>query len=510
MQYRRVIGSALAAALLPFGAMADPLVCDQPSFPFGVVDAKTGIVTHAFELRNAGKQPLVLDEVAAPCGCIAIRLQTNLLASGESTHLPVTLDLRRRNGAQRLAAHVCYHTRGFEDATVLSLSFQGTVVGTNTAAVSNEQVVGSSLATRLPPAIAGARRVIVEVFGEADCEACATVHREVLPGVKQQFGDRIAIVDRDVYETTNFILLATYQVRLGVLKNKRNDPVSAVVDGCRYLGGGKEIRDNLAEVVQERLAAEEAGAQTEGDHAAVNDLFEQFTLPLVLAAGFLDGINHCAIATVIFLVSLLSVSKVKGGEYLRLGIAFCLASFVTYFLVGLGLLEGMHRLAGFRMLRAILNALVAGAALFFAWFSFRDAWRYRRSGDARDIALQLPLPIKKAIHAVMRRGIGGSSLVLGGLAAGVVVTLLEGICTGQVYVPTLAMIARTQEHSGRALRYLLAYNVASDIPQVTVLVLGYIGIRTDALLTFSRRNALLSKVLAGVFFVVLAVLMLAV
>ena len=527
-----MMGVALVAvALLPRIAAAGSLVCDRPDFQFGVVEATTGIVSHVFELRNEGQQPLVLDEVASPCGCIAIRLQTNLLAGGESTRLPVTLDLRRRNGAQRLAAHVCYHTRGLEDASILSLSMHGTVVGTNTATVATSNFVGNivgsfvdqvpdkalgndaaqkhRIAPRNDPTNAGTRRVVVEVFGEAGCEACATVHQEVLPAVKQQFGDRIAIVDRDVYETTNFVMLATYQERLGVSMGRRNDPVSVVVDGCRYLGGVAEIRRELPKVLRERLAAEEAAVLAEGDREAVPARFARFTLPLVLAAGFLDGINHCAITTVIFLVSLLSVSKVRGGAYLRLGIAFCLASFLTYFLVGLGLLEGMHRLAGFRLLRTILNAVVAGAALIFAWLSFRDAWRYRRSGDAHDVTLQLPLAVKKAIHAAMRRGIGGGSLVLGGLAAGVAVTLLEGICTGQVYVPTLAMIARTQEHSGRALRYLLAYNVASDVPQVAVLVLGYIGIRTDALLTFSRRNVLLSKVLAGCFFVALAALMLA-
>ena len=505
------IGVLVAAALLsPLGVAAAALVCDRPVFAFGAVDAATGLVAHVFELRNQGRQPLVLDEVAAPCGCIAVKLQTNLLAAGESTRLPVTLDLRRRSGAQRLAAHVCYHTSGQEDAGILSLSLQGSVAGTNVAPAGvNEFPAVPSDAPPAPPAGASARRVVVEMFGEAGCEACATVRREILPAARALLGGRGVIIDRDVYEATNFVMLARYQERFGVLKARRNDPVSVVVDGCRYLGGLAEIRRELPGVLRERLAAEEAGASAEGDHRSVHAGFARFTLPLILAAGLLDGINHCAITTVIFLVSLLSVSRVRGGAYLRLGISFCMASFLTYFLVGLGVLEGMHRLAGFRLLRTILNAVVAGAALVFAWYSFRDAWRYRRSGDARDVALQLPLPVKKAIHVVMRRGIGGGSLVVGGLMAGVVVTLLEGICTGQVYVPTLAMIARTQEHSGRALRYLLAYNVASDIPQIAVLALGYIGIRTDALLTFSRRNMLLSKILAGVFFLVLAALMVA-
>jgi len=502
----------LAAALLPLMGLAAPLVCDQPSFPFGTVAAATGTVTHVFTLRNAGRQPLVLDDVSSPCGCATLRLQTNLLLTGESTRLPMTLDLRRRNGAQRLAAHVSYHTRGLEDVSLLSLSMQGTVVGTNaTAGNADETAAMAAALSNPPPAMAAdVHRVVVELFGEAGCESCATVRREVLPAARALLGSRGVIMERDVYETTNFMALAKYQEQFGVLKSRRNDPVSIVVDGCRYLGGVEEIRRGLPGVLRERLQAGATGGSgvVAADEQVVRSQFETFTLPLIIAAGFLDGISHCAIATVVFLVSLLSVSKVRGGDYLRLGIPFCIASFLTYFVIGLGLLEGMHRLAHFTMLRTLLNVVIACFAAVFAGLSFRDAWRYHHSGDARDVSLQLPLAVKKAIHTVMRRGIGGGSLILGGLAAGVLVTTLEGICTGQVYVPTLALIARTQEHSGRALRYLLAYNVASDIPLIAVLVLGYIGIRMEVLLNLSRRNVLLSKVLTGIFFAVLAVLML--
>lgn len=507
----RVWAGAWLTAMLPLFTVAEPLVCDQASFPFGTVDAATGIVVHVFDLRNEGRQPLVIDEVAAPCGCIALKIQTNLLAAGFGTHLPVTLDLRRRSGEQRLAAHVRYHTQGAEDEDILTLSMLGTVVGTNTAVAVGEPARATAVTTAAALSIAGGHRVVIELFGEAGCEACATVRREVLPAARALLGDRGVIIEHDVYETTNYMMLANYQDRLHVLTDRRNDPVSIVVDGCRYLGGVEEIRRELPGVLRERLRE---GSATNvvvavADRHALDSRFEKFTLPLIIAAGFLDGISHCAIATVVFLVSLLSVSKVRGRDYLRLGIPFCVASFLTYFFIGMGLLKGMQSLSTFAVLRTVLNGVIACCAVVFAYLSFRDAWRFRRSGDAKDVALQLPLAVKKTIHAVMRRGIGGGSLIVGGLMVGLLVTALEGICTGQVYVPTLAMIARTQEHSGRALRYLLAYNIASDVPLIAVLVLGYVGVRTEALLTLSRRNVVLSKILAGIFFTTLAVLIVA-
>ena len=215
VMYRLFAGTrgALAAALLPLAAAAEPLACDQPAFLFGTVDAATGIVTHAFELRNPGAQPLVLDEVAAPCGCITLKLQTNLLAAGESTRLPVTLDLRRRSGAQRLAAHVIYHQQGQDIPLILKLSMLGTVTGTVTGAspAPDAAAVSAARFTGRPPDVAGGRPVTVELFGEAGCEACATVRREVLPAARELLGGRGIIIERDVYETTNFVVLAAYQ-----------------------------------------------------------------------------------------------------------------------------------------------------------------------------------------------------------------------------------------------------------------------------------------------------------
>jgi hypothetical protein len=46
-----------------------------------------------------------------------------------------------------------------------------------------------------------------------------------------------------------------------------------------------------------------------------------------------------------------------------------------------------------------------------------------------------------------------------GLLIGVVVTALESVCTGQVYVPTLVLILKNNALAeSRAWLYLLAYN----------------------------------------------------
>jgi hypothetical protein len=141
-----------------------------------------------------------------------------------------------------------------------------------------------------------------------------------------------------------------------------------------------------------------------------------------------------------------------------------------------------------------------------AVLSFRDGFRYWRTRNAHEVALKLPGTMTARIHGIMRAGIAGRSLVAAGLITGALVTALEGVCTGQVYVPTLVMLAKSGQEQGRAVSYLLAYNIVSDIPLVTVFILTYFGLRTQTLLEWSKRNVVVSKVLLGFFFLAMAAL----
>ena len=62
-----------------------------------------------------------------------------------------------------------------------------------------------------------------------------------------------------------------------------------------------------------------------------------------------------------------------------------------------------------------------------------------------------------------------------GLVCGVVVTLLDSLCTGQVYVPVLALLAGEAGWSLRAIVLLALYNLAFIAPLVAVFVLAAFG-----------------------------------
>ncbi|MEI6219119.1 MAG: hypothetical protein WCP86_09480, partial [bacterium] len=119
--------------------------------------------------------------------------------------------------------------------------------------------------------------------------------------------------------------------------------------------------------------------------------------------------------------------------------------------------------------------------------------------------------VKLRMHKIMRAGLAAPSLVFGGLLVGSAVTILESVCTGQLYVPTMALIIRDSGPGlgieSRAWAYLLAYNVMFVVPLAVVFLVSYFGLRTDALLRWSKQNVVVSKILLGALFLALAALM---
>ena len=87
----------------------------------------------------------------------------------------------------------------------------------------------------------------------------------------------------------------------------------------------------------------------------MQSLVASFTPALVGLAGLADGFNPCAFATIIFLTTVLTLGGRSGRSVMAGGFAFCLASFATYYAMGLGLLAGLDSLKGFTGLRSAVE-----------------------------------------------------------------------------------------------------------------------------------------------------------
>lgn len=365
----------------------------------------------------------------------------------------------------------------------------------------------------------GAEPVGIDFFFEPGCHECERIEAEVFPELGRRFAERVVVQRHDIGIETNFIYLLQLEDALGYAGDER---AYLMVEKQHVFGSRPDV-EALCSVISNLLfdvgqasclsvpdrpvPEKQAGSLSyfrETDSDPIRNRFSGFTLPAVLVAGLLDGLNPCAISTLVFFMSLLAVSKVRKRPLLVLGFSFCLASFLTYLALGFGLFRVLHLFSGFTVLRSVVEWGMSGILLVLAVLSFRDAVRFRKSEDGHDVTLQLSKGMKVRIHGVMRRGLGFRRIFLGGLVIGTAVTALESVCTGQVYVPTLVLILKNSSLSeGRAWVFLLGYNLMFIVPLVFTFGAVYWGLRAETLLRWSRKNVVFGKCLLGVFFILM-------
>ncbi|MFT6864106.1 MAG: HEAT repeat protein/cytochrome c biogenesis protein CcdA [Akkermansiaceae bacterium] len=247
--------------------------------------------------------------------------------------------------------------------------------------------------------------------------------------------------------------------------------------------------------------------EVEDAKESINDSFSNVTLAIVIFGGLLDGINPCAFATIIFFLSYLQVAKRTPREILMVGISFISAIFIAYFAVGLifhAAIESLVQLEGFQLARVIMTWVFAFFAFLVAVLSLRDGIRASR-GSIGEMTLQLPDFLKNRIRGAIRKRARARNYVIAAFITGIVISLLELACTGQVYAPIVYQI---QQGRSDAMLYLLIYNIAFILPLVVIFILAYRGMTSDALVRFQKNHTAAVKYATAILFFILTLVIL--
>ena len=348
----------------------------------------------------------------------------------------------------------------------------------------------------------------VVYFHSPSCSDCKRV-KALLPQVTERWGNRIALELRDVDNINVFNELLKYEE---YYKATVAAP-PAVFVGDKALVGDNAIIKQLGSAIRDALAKEIATfspeiadsdknvvAETEALPSEVLNRFESLGPGAVAIAGLIDGVNPCAFTTIVFFLSMLAYLKKTRREMLLVGTGFTVSMFIAYFLLGLGLLGTVK---AFSVSHGLSNSLTWGVAILafaLAGWSLIDAARYVRTGDTKQVTLGLPKKVRDRIHKVIRTGLTTRGLLIGSLSIGFLVSILESICTGQVYLPTIVFMTRAPGMQASAIGYLLLYNVMFIVPLLVILALTYFGVRSETLGNMFRKRLALAKfAMAGLF-----------
>jgi len=369
----------------------------------------------------------------------------------------------------------------------------------------------------------------VVYFHSPTCTDCKRV-KNVLPQIVEQWGHRIVLELHNTDDAAGFNELLQYGDHYGI---KMIAPPMVFV-GDKVLENANAIVKQLNAAIDDALERKivtfypgHTPATTAGDNTDMNQgqeqaqtqavpneilrLFESFGPGAVALAGLLDGINPCAFTTIVFFLSMLAYLKKTGRDMLLVGAGFTVGMFVAYFLIGLGLLGAVKAFSVHHGLSSGLVYLVASLAFVLAGWSILDAVRYLRTGDTKKATLGLPKKVKDKIHKIIRTGLTTRGLLIGSLSVGFLVSILESLCTGQVYLPIIMFIHNITRDSGTqaaAIGYLLLYNIMFIVPLLAVLAMAYFGVRSETLGNFLRKRLALAKFAMATLFAGLGLLVL--
>ena len=343
------------------------------------------------------------------------------------------------------------------------------------------------------------------VFFSPSCHKCMEIKTELLPQIAIEFAGRLVIEELDTSNIENYTLL------LG-LREKYQKGLEIVVpvfyfEG-KFLNGGQVNAQNL------RWLINSAGTFSASSSLEPVDLTERFRAfkPLAVAgAGLIDGINPCAFTVIVFFISYLALQGYKKRELIVVGSTFVFAVFLTYLLLGLGIFNFLYYLKGFWLAARAINAGIGVLSIALGIAAVYDIIKFKKTGLQDGLLLQLPQSIKNRIHHVIGlhyRKTGGAQpkknvlwdLVVSAFICGFLISLLEAVCTGQTYLPTIAFILKTSPLKLQAFGYLVLYNLMFIAPLSAIFALALAGVTAADFGHFLKSKMVAVKVMMALLF----------
>ncbi|MEW6008565.1 MAG: DUF1573 domain-containing protein [Candidatus Omnitrophota bacterium] len=327
-------------------------------------------------------------------------------------------------------------------------------------------------------------------------------------------GDEILII-KSVQPSCGCVKIISPQKEL-LIKPKEKQEIVFSFNSTGYSGITKEYLYLETNDPSQKSLRIEARALVLRSLSSITKRFMQFSPVFILSAGLVDGINPCAFTVIVFFMSFLFFVGYSRKEIFIVGGSFILAVFLTYLLIGLGILGTLRHLSSFVYISRILYYLTAILAFILGLLSLIDFWQYHKTKSLQNIILKLPDFLKNRITRVINKSLDKRrrsikdifSLIAASFSCGIIVSLLESACTGQMYLPTIVFMLKNSALKLRALVYLLLYNVMFIFPLIIIFLLAGFGVSSQTFSRIAGKNIGIIKLLTAILFFALGVFLL--
>lgn len=378
-----------------------------------------------------------------------------------------------------------------------------------------KKLLGCLLVTFAALTAFAADKVEYVLFVSPSCVHCNKLKHEYWDNLKEKYKDTVHFTEYDITIPENNLLFNQTAEAYGIKAEERGYPAAAV--GSTYLMGYPTEIGTYSEAAIEKaqLLGEKTNVRTIAQdqvQQTAQQAFQKITFWAIIGSGLVDGINPCAFAVIVFFISFLTVYKYTRREIVLVGASYCVAVFMAYLLLGLGVFKFLYAMRGFTYVIKAFYIVTAALCLLFFVLAIYDFILYKKTQKTDGMLLQLPHGLKVRIHKIMGFFLRDKQkstvrLVLAALAVGFCVSLVEAVCTGQVYVPTCVLIMQDPHFRAQAAFYLVLYNLMFILPLITVFVLALIGYESKGFNDFLKKHLGLMKILLCLVFLALFILL---
>ena len=224
------------------------------------------------------------------------------------------------------------------------------------------------------------------------------------------------------------------------------------------------------------------------------NIIKKLTIPAVISAAVVDAINPCAFAVLIILVSTILASK-KRKRALFAGLAFSLAIFLSYLLMGVGLYSAIIASG----ISHTFYLVVAILAILVGLFNLKDYLFY-----GKWFVTEVPMSWRPKMKSLIK----GVTSVPGAFFIGFVVSLFLLPCTSGPYIVILGLLAEATTKT-YAFSLLLLYNLIFVLPMIFITLAIYFGVTTTEKAEKIRQNKLkVLHLISGIIILLLGIGML--
>ncbi len=336
------------------------------------------------------------------------------------------------------------------------------------------------------------------------CHFCLSAENE-LSKLKKNYKN--IVIDRFSVKNNKGFEIAQGLEQKYKLKEKEIFKVPVIYIGNRYLSQSQITYNNIIKLINSENERTNERPWKKIQVIKKDYSLDNFSIFAIIATGIADGFNPCAFATLIFLLSYLTILKKNRKQLIVISSFFCLTIFISYFFLGIGLFSVLQSLVSNYNLINFVYKTSAIIAIILGLIHLYDA--YNSKHKKSENILKLSSARRNKINKIIRRNIlSYKFLVPSVIIIGFSISILELGCTGQLYIPIITYILRTTQFSLQGIFYLLIYNLAFILPLIFILLTYIYGCKWQTINSSFKKNIYLLKILLGIVLICIGILLL--